>query len=123
LLAPTGSSTDSLLHANAIVRIRVPTMKATWFGGRVVRSTSAGGCLAVMLEMTNPEERQRFVFLSGVDSLRVDRRTNTGVMALQLGPAAEDDWQAFSPAELAEANAGCRGTRRPAARPRPAKSR
>ncbi|MES2303929.1 MAG: hypothetical protein V4558_00380 [Gemmatimonadota bacterium] len=115
------TAADSLLHANAIVRVRVPAMQGKWFRGRVVRSTSALGCLAVMIEMEQPDQPQRFVFLRGVDSLMVDRRTNTGVLALQLGPAVDEDWQTLSPAELGTANDGCRGARRPPANTRPTK--
>lgn len=106
------ASPDSLLYANAIVRVRVPTMKGAWYSGRLVRSTSAIGCLAVMIEMERPDQPQRFVFLHGVDSLAVDRRTNTGVMALNLPAAVEADWQVFSRKELVAANAGCRGARK-----------
>lgn len=116
---PTRSTADSMLYANAIVRVRVPTMKGAWYRGRLVRSTSAIGCLAVMIEMESPDQPQRFVFLHGVDSLAVDRRTNTGVMALNLPPAAEGDWQVFSRKELVAANVGCRGERRIPNRPAP----
>lgn len=109
---PPRSVADSMLYANAIVRVRVPTMKGAWYRGRLVRSTSAIGCLAVMIEMESPDQPQRFVFLHGVDSLAVDRRTNTGIMALNLPPAADADWQVFTRQELVAANAGCKGERR-----------
>lgn len=103
---------DSLLFANAIVRVRVPTMKGGWYRGRLVRSTSALGCLAVMIEMEQPDQPQRYVFLHGVDSLAVDKRTNSGVMTVGLPEAIESDWQVFSREELLLANAGCKGARR-----------
>ncbi|MEP6590492.1 MAG: hypothetical protein ABJC19_04840 [Gemmatimonadota bacterium] len=108
---PAQTATDSILHANAVVQARVTTMQGKWVTGRLVRSTSALGCLAIMVEAEPPAGRVRFVFLHAVDSLRVDQRTNSGVMALQLGPAEASDWYVLPRRALRAANAGCTGRR------------
>lgn len=110
---------DSLLRINAFVQIRVPALRQQWFRGHLVRSSSLPDCIAVMLDPEAPGERQRFVFLGGVDSLLVDRRTNLGAFVLNAAPPEATNWQIFSRAELKRANAGCTGRRRPGLRPAP----
>ncbi|MES2124842.1 MAG: hypothetical protein V4503_09180 [Gemmatimonadota bacterium] len=109
---PAQAESDSLLFANATVQARVPSLGRRWVTGRVVRSTSALGCLAVMLPSDSLGGPTRFVFLRAADSLRVDQRTNTGAFALGLSPAEEADWVAFTRRQLAAINASCTGRRR-----------
>lgn len=106
------TSSDSLLFANAIVQARVPSLGGKWVTGRVVRSTSALGCLAVMLPADSLGRPTRFVFIRAADSLRVDQRTNTGVYAVGLSPAEETDWVTITRRQLAAINASCTGRRR-----------
>lgn len=106
--AATGS--DSLLRVNAIVQIRIPSLGKGWFTGQVVRSTSALDYLAVMIPPAQEGGRDRFVFLKGVDSMLVDRRTNFGVFATRAIPGAED-WAPFTPAQLRTLQAQCTGKR------------
>lgn len=99
-----------MLRVNATVQIRVPSLGKAWFTGQVVRSTSALDCLAVMIPPAQGGGRDRFVFLKGVDSLMVDRRTNYGVFATRAIPAA-DDWVSLTPAQLKALQAQCTGKR------------
>ena len=107
---PAPAPGDSLLRVNAIVQIRVPSLGRAWFTGQVVRSTSALDCLAVMIPPAQDGGRDRFVFLKGVDSLIVDRRTNFGVFATKVLPGSED-WTALTPAQLKTLQAQCTGKR------------
>lgn len=96
------------LQVGAQARARVPKIAPEWIDGTVVAPQATPTCLAIRLEHTDGEGRQQYVFLAGVKELKVDRRTNQGVLTAGLPPAAEADWDAWTPGEIATAAAKCR---------------
>lgn len=96
------------LHPAAQVQVKVPKVAPDWLTGTVVQAQTSAGCLAIRLDHTDTAGRQQYAFLAGVTALRVDRRTNLGVVTVGLPPATGTDWEEWSTEELTAAAARCR---------------
>jgi len=99
---------ERTLHLGAQVRVKVPKIDAGWIDGTIVGAKGSPTCFAVRLEHTDAQGRQQYAYLAAVTELQVDRRTNTGTLTVGLPPAAAEDWEAWSKADLAAAAARCR---------------
>ena len=98
---------ERTLHLGAQVRVKVPKIDSDWIDGTVVGAKGSPTCFAVRLEHTDAQGRQQYAYLAGVTELQVDRRTNAGTLTVGLPPAAAEDWEAWSRADLAAAAARC----------------
>jgi hypothetical protein len=99
---------DRILHLGAQVRVRAPSVDSGWIAGTIVGSQRTPACVAVRLDHTDTSGRQQYAFLRAVTELKVDRRTNEGVLTLGLPAATEADWESWSKADLVAADARCK---------------
>ena len=93
------------LHAAARVRVKIAALDTSWIDGTVVEGVTSPGCLAVRLEHKDRAGNQQYAFLAAVTALRVDRRTNQGVITIGLPPPADSDWVEWSRQDIAAAAA------------------
>jgi len=90
------------------VQVKAPSLDSGWIAGTIVGSQRSPTCVAIRLDHTDPNGRQQYAFLRAITELRVDRRTNEGVLTLGLPAPTEADWETWSKADLMAVDASCK---------------
>jgi hypothetical protein len=109
---------EPLVYQGARVLGEAPVLGKGWLPGQFASAGLRGGvCLGVAFDSRDAGGAQTFVLLKGITALRVDRRTNSGILSLvDIAPAADSDWIAIDLVTLHRQDQSCNAAPTPAPR-------